>query len=115
MPGKLRSRSGVSSCSSIAFAAGMANGVSIRFGPFRYSMRKAGFANGSASTPTSRRSARASARVRFLQPDLPAVLITGYTDAIDPGASTLPVLAKPFRAAELARAVAEAIKGSAAM
>ena len=54
-------------------------------------------------------------RVRFLQPDLPAVLITGYTDAIDPGASTLPVLAKPFRAAELARAVAEAIKGSAAM
>jgi CheY-like chemotaxis protein len=54
-------------------------------------------------------------RVRFLQPDLPAILITGYTDAIDPGASTLPVLAKPFRAAELARAVAEAIKGSAAM
>ena len=54
-------------------------------------------------------------RVRFLQPDLPAVLITGYTDAIDPGASTLPVLAKPFRAAELARAVAEAIKASAAM
>jgi PAS domain S-box-containing protein len=54
-------------------------------------------------------------RVRFLKLNLPAVLITGYADAIDPGASTLPVLAKPFRAAELARAVAEAIKGSAAM
>ena len=54
-------------------------------------------------------------RVRFLRPELPAVLITGYADAIDPCASTLPVLAKPFRAAELARAVAEAIKGSAAM
>jgi CheY-like chemotaxis protein/two-component sensor histidine kinase len=54
-------------------------------------------------------------RVRFLKLNLPAVLITGYTDAIDPGASALPVLAKPFRAAELARAVAEAIKGSAAM
>jgi CheY-like chemotaxis protein len=54
-------------------------------------------------------------RARFLQPDLPAVLITGYTDAVDPGATALPVLAKPFRSAELARAVAEAVKGSAAM
>jgi PAS domain S-box-containing protein len=54
-------------------------------------------------------------RARLLQPDLPAVLITGYTNAIDPGASTLPVLAKPFRAAELARAVAEAVKCSAAL
>jgi len=49
-------------------------------------------------------------RARFLRPDLPAVLITGYTDAIDSDASSLPVLAKPFRAAELARAVAEAVK-----
>jgi CheY-like chemotaxis protein len=48
-------------------------------------------------------------RARFMQPDLPAVLITGYTDAIDPDASALPVLAKPFRAADLARAVAEAV------
>lgn len=54
-------------------------------------------------------------RARLLKPDLHAVLITGYTDAIEPGASTLPVLAKPFRAAELARAVAEAFKGSDAM
>ena len=92
----------------------MANGVSVRFGPFRYSMRQAGFANGSASTDVTEQRA-SERRVRFLQPDLPAVLITGYADAIDPGASTLPVLAKPFRAAELARAVAEAIKGSAAM
>ena len=49
-------------------------------------------------------------RARFMRPDLPAVLITGYTDAIDPDASALPVLAKPFRAAELVRAVAEAVK-----
>ena len=49
-------------------------------------------------------------RARFMRPDLPAVLITGYTDAIDPDASTLPVLAKPFRAAELARAVADAVQ-----
>ncbi len=49
-------------------------------------------------------------RARFLRPDLPAVLITGYTDAIDPDATSLPVLAKPFRAAELARVVAEAVK-----
>ena len=48
-------------------------------------------------------------RARFVRPDLPAVLITGYTDAIDPDASALPVLAKPFRAAELARAVADAV------
>ena len=54
-------------------------------------------------------------RARFLQPGLPAVLITGYTDAIDFGASALPVLAKPFRAAELARAVAEAVKGPGAI
>jgi PAS domain S-box-containing protein len=54
-------------------------------------------------------------RARFLQPDLPAVLITGYTDAIDPGAATLPVLAKPFRAAELAQAVAEAVKAQASL
>jgi CheY-like chemotaxis protein/two-component sensor histidine kinase len=54
-------------------------------------------------------------RARSLKPDLPAVLITGYTGAIEPGASALPVLAKPFRAAELARAVAEAVKGSAVM
>ncbi len=53
-------------------------------------------------------------RARLLKPDLPAVLITGYTEAIEPGGSALPVLAKPFRAAELARAVAEAVKGSAA-
>jgi len=54
-------------------------------------------------------------RARFLQPGLPAVLITGYTDVIDTGASALPVLAKPFRAAELARAVAEAVKGPGAI
>ena len=54
-------------------------------------------------------------RARFLQPDLPAVLITGYADSIDPGAGELPILAKPFRAAELARAIAEAVKGPGAM
>ena len=48
-------------------------------------------------------------RARFMRPDLPAVLITGYTDTIDPDASAVPVLAKPFRAAELARTVADAV------
>ncbi len=50
-------------------------------------------------------------RARFMRPDLPAVLITGYTDSVDPGASALPLLAKPFRAAELARVVADAVTG----
>ena len=50
-------------------------------------------------------------RARFMQPDLPAVLITGYTNSLDPGAGGLPLLAKPFRAAELARVVAEAVRG----
>ncbi len=53
-------------------------------------------------------------RARALQPFIPAVLITGYIDAIEPGSTALPVLAKPFRAADLARAVAEAVKGPGA-
>ncbi len=54
-------------------------------------------------------------RARFLQPDLPAVLITGYADAIDRGAGELPLLSKPFRAVELARAIAEAVKRPGAL
>ncbi len=46
-------------------------------------------------------------RARLLQPGLPAVLITGYTNDID--FEELPRLAKPFRAADLARAVADAL------
>ncbi len=49
-------------------------------------------------------------RARFMRPGLPAVLITGYTDSVDTHACGLPLLAKPFRAAELALAVAEAVK-----
>jgi CheY-like chemotaxis protein len=49
-------------------------------------------------------------RARFMRPGLPAVLITGYTDSVDPHAGDVPLLAKPFRAAELALAVAEAVK-----
>ncbi len=49
-------------------------------------------------------------RARFMKPGLPAVLITGYTDSIDPGPGALPLLAKPFRAADLARVIDEAVK-----
>jgi CheY-like chemotaxis protein len=46
------------------------------------------------------------AAARALRPGLPAMLVTGYTDAhtLDP---TLPRLTKPFRRAELASAVAK--------
>jgi PAS domain S-box-containing protein len=46
-------------------------------------------------------------RARDVRPGLPAVLITGFSD---PGAGmdALPLLAKPFRTADLARAIAEA-------
>ncbi len=47
-------------------------------------------------------------RARASRADLPAVLITGFTNAADTGADGLPRLAKPFRAADLARIVAEA-------
>lgn len=47
-------------------------------------------------------------RARSIQPDIAAVLITGYADALEPDAIALPLLAKPFRAAEIARALAEA-------
>ena len=47
-------------------------------------------------------------RARLIQPGLPAVLITGYADIIDADSSALPLLTKPFRASELARALAEA-------
>jgi PAS domain S-box-containing protein len=45
-------------------------------------------------------------RARALRPGLPAVLITGFTDSTD--TENLPRLAKPFRAADLAAAVAQA-------
>lgn len=47
-------------------------------------------------------------RARLIQPDLPAVLITGYADMLDADSSALPLLTKPFRASELAHALAEA-------
>lgn len=46
-------------------------------------------------------------RARVLRPGLPAVLITGYAN--DDGFAELPRLAKPFRAADLARAVADSL------
>jgi signal transduction histidine kinase len=46
-------------------------------------------------------------RARELRPGLPAVLITGFSDPGE-GAGALPRLAKPFRADDLARAIAEA-------
>jgi PAS domain S-box-containing protein len=46
-------------------------------------------------------------RARALLPGLPAVLISGYTQDID--FEGLPRLAKPFRAADLAQAVADAL------
>ena len=46
-------------------------------------------------------------QARALLPGLPAVLISGYTQDID--FEGLPRLAKPFRAADLAQAVAEAL------
>jgi len=69
----------------------------------------------SRQSPSARAQASGFPWFMALPRSLAAVLITGYADAIDSGGSTLPVLAKPFRAAELARAVAEAIKGSAAI
>jgi CheY-like chemotaxis protein len=45
-------------------------------------------------------------RARALRPNIPAVLITGFADEAA-GAQDLPRLAKPFRAADLARIVAE--------
>ncbi len=50
-------------------------------------------------------------RARALRPGLPAVLITGFTDP-GAGAGEPPRLAKPFRAADLARTIAEAAAGS---
>ena len=47
-------------------------------------------------------------RARLIQPDLPAVLITGYADMLEADSSELPLLTKPFRASELVRALAEA-------
>jgi PAS domain S-box-containing protein len=49
-------------------------------------------------------------RARILRPGLPAVLITGFSDP-SAGADSLLRLAKPFRAADLARAIAEAAGG----
>ena len=47
-------------------------------------------------------------RAKILRPGLPAVLITGFSDPA--GADDdLPRLAKPFRAADLARTIAAAV------
>lgn len=49
-------------------------------------------------------------RARALRPNLPAVLITGFADEAA-GAYDLPRLAKPFRAADLAKIVADTAGG----
>ncbi len=50
-------------------------------------------------------------RVRAMRPKLPAVLITGFADQAA-GAHDVPRLAKPFRAVDLARIVAETAGGA---
>ena len=49
-----------------------------------------------------------SAEVAYLRPGLPILLASGYAGLAEMEATRLPRLAKPFRQADLARAVAEA-------
>jgi signal transduction histidine kinase/CheY-like chemotaxis protein len=51
---------------------------------------------------------------RKLRPDLPALLITGYTNLVQGPGAELPRLAKPFRQAELASRIAELIDAAQA-
>ena len=50
------------------------------------------------------------AESRRVQPDLPALLVTGYTNFTHGAGAELPRLAKPFRQAELASRVADLIE-----
>jgi hypothetical protein len=45
--------------------------------------------------------------LRDLAPDLPAMLISGYSTIAEGSGAELPRLAKPFRQADLARSVAQ--------
>jgi CheY-like chemotaxis protein len=52
-------------------------------------------------------------RAQTCQPELKAVLITGYAEALRTGGiSAIPLLAKPFKVAELSRRIAEILRGS---
>ncbi|WP_207536971.1 hybrid sensor histidine kinase/response regulator [Sabulicella rubraurantiaca] len=53
------------------------------------------------------------AEARRLRPDLPALLITGYSTLGEGEAQSLPRLAKPFRHGDLAREVARLLQGGA--
>jgi CheY-like chemotaxis protein len=46
-------------------------------------------------------------RVRTLHPALPVLLVTGYASLTDDESSSLEVLAKPFRMADLAARIAQ--------
>jgi signal transduction histidine kinase len=49
---------------------------------------------------------------RRLRPDLPTLLMTGYTNLVQGAAAELPRLAKPFRQAELAARIAELMESA---
>src|SRR5918993_930760 len=51
---------------------------------------------------------------RRLRPDLPTLLMTGYTNLVQGAGAELPRLAKPFRQAELAARIAELMEAAAA-
>jgi len=52
-------------------------------------------------------------RARTCRPELKALLITGYAEALRTGGiSAIPLLAKPFKVAELSRRIAEILRGS---
>jgi CheY-like chemotaxis protein len=52
-------------------------------------------------------------QARTRQPELKALLITGYAEALRTGGiSGIPLLAKPFKVAELNRRIAEILHGS---
>jgi signal transduction histidine kinase/CheY-like chemotaxis protein len=52
-------------------------------------------------------------RAQTCQPELKALLITGYAEALRTGGiSAIPLLAKPFKVAELSRRIAEILRGS---
>jgi signal transduction histidine kinase/CheY-like chemotaxis protein len=52
-------------------------------------------------------------RAQTCQPELKALLITGYAEALRTGGiSAIPLLAKPFKVAELGRRIAEILRGS---
>jgi CheY-like chemotaxis protein len=48
-------------------------------------------------------------RARVFQPGLKTLLMTGYAEALRNGMSGIPVLPKPFKAAELSRQIAEVL------